>query len=68
MPFKTALGLPACEFVLRAGAPVSAQTDDAIYRGGDIMTMDDKNPTATALAGKSGNLLAVGESARRSMC
>jgi predicted amidohydrolase YtcJ len=30
--------------------------------------MDDKNPTAPALAVKDGKILAVGESAGRSMC
>ena len=33
---------------------------DAIYHGGDIVTIDDKNPTALAVAVKDGKIVAVG--------
>ena len=36
---------------------------DAIYHGGDIVTVDDKNPTAEALALKDGKIVAVGKKA-----
>jgi predicted amidohydrolase YtcJ len=36
---------------------------DAIYHGGDVITMDDKNPTAEAVAIKGGKILAVGTKA-----
>jgi len=34
---------------------------DAIYHGGDIVTIDDKNPTAEAVAVKDGKFVAVGK-------
>ena len=34
---------------------------DAIYHGGDIVTIDDKNPTAEAVAVKDGKIVAVGK-------
>lgn len=34
---------------------------DTIYHGGDIVTVDDKNPTAEALALKDGKIVAVGK-------
>jgi predicted amidohydrolase YtcJ len=45
-------------------APALAQTGapaDAIYTGGDIVTMNDKSPSAQALAVKDGKILAVGD-------
>jgi predicted amidohydrolase YtcJ len=36
---------------------------DAIYHGGDIVTIDDKNPTAEAVAIKDGKIMAVGKKA-----
>jgi predicted amidohydrolase YtcJ len=33
---------------------------DAIYHGGDVVTIDDKNPTAEAVAIKDGKIIAVG--------
>ena len=44
-------------------AVVSAQTADTIYVGGDIVTMDDAQPSAEALAVKDGKILAVGDRA-----
>ncbi len=40
---------------------VVAQQADVIYQGGDIVTVDDQNPTAEALAVKAGKILAVGK-------
>ncbi len=34
---------------------------DAIYHGGDIITVDDKNPSAQAVAVKGGEIVAVGQ-------
>ena len=46
------------------GATAVAQTPaDAIYHGGDVVTVDDKNPTAEAVAVKDGKILAVGKKA-----
>jgi predicted amidohydrolase YtcJ len=43
------------------GAIVWAQTPaDAIYLGGEVITIDDKNPTAAAVAIKGGKIVAVG--------
>jgi hypothetical protein len=40
--------------------PAPEQTADAIYTGGDIVTVNDAQPTAEALAVKDGKILAVG--------
>jgi predicted amidohydrolase YtcJ len=45
-------------------APAIGQTStaaDAVYVGGDIVTMNDKAPSAQALAVKDGRILAVGD-------
>ena len=44
-----------------AHAQKPAVNADAIYHGGDIVTMDDKNPTAEAIAVKDGKIVAVGK-------
>jgi predicted amidohydrolase YtcJ len=36
------------------------QNADTIYMGGDIVTVDDKKPTAEAVAVKDGKIIAVG--------
>jgi predicted amidohydrolase YtcJ len=36
---------------------------EAIYHGGDVVTIDDKNPTAEAVAIKGGKIIAVGKKA-----
>ena len=38
-----------------------AQYAETIYHGGDIVTVDEKNPTAEALAVKDGKIIAVGK-------
>ncbi len=40
-----------------------ADTADVIYHGGDIVTVDDKNPTTEALAVLKGKIVAVGTKA-----
>ena len=40
--------------------PAPAQTADAIYAGGDIVTVNDAQPTAEAVAVKDGKILALG--------
>jgi predicted amidohydrolase YtcJ len=39
---------------------LAAETADAIYYNGNILTMDDEQPTAEAVAVKDGRILAVG--------
>ncbi len=58
-------GLSACNKA-PVEAPVtadSANTADAIYIGGPIVTINDAQPTAEALAVKDGKILAVGSKA-----
>ena len=45
------------------GAPEPERTADAIYTGGDIVTVNDAQPTAEAVAVKDGKILAVGSRA-----
>jgi predicted amidohydrolase YtcJ len=49
--------------VVLACAAFAADPADAIYHGGSIITVDDKNPTAEALAVKGGKIVAVGKKA-----
>jgi predicted amidohydrolase YtcJ len=44
-------------------APAPADAADVIYMGGDIVTINDRQPTAQALAIKDGKILAVGDRA-----
>lgn len=56
-----ALVLAACATpVTGCSAPSPALTADAIYVGGDIITVNDSQPSAEALAVKDGRILAVG--------
>ena len=48
-----------CGLLLRS-EPVFSQNADAIYTGGDIITINDAAPSAEALAVKDGKILAVG--------
>ena len=48
---------PAVE---KTGDAAAAQAADTIYTGGDIVTVNDAQPTAEALAVKDGKILAVG--------
>jgi hypothetical protein len=43
-----------------ASAPAFSSNADAIYFGGPIVTVDDKNPSAEAVAVKAGKIVAVG--------
>jgi predicted amidohydrolase YtcJ len=47
-------------FATGCSAPDSQRTADTIYTGGDIVTVNDAQPTAEALAVKDGKILAVG--------
>ena len=56
-----------CSFaVLVSGCQLSGQTvvADVIYVGGNIITMNDTQPSAEALAVKNGNILGVGTKAK----
>jgi Imidazolonepropionase-like composite domain, bacteria len=44
----------------RVHRPVSGRSADQLYTGGDIVTVNDKQPTAGAVAVKGGKILAVG--------
>jgi predicted amidohydrolase YtcJ len=46
--------------VAAAQGPAPSQVADTIYTGGDIVTVNDKQPTAEALAVKDGKIIAVG--------
>lgn len=61
MRLKPAAYLCVCFVVIASGIDVFGQTADVIYHGGDIVTVDDKNPTAEALAVKDGRIVAVGK-------
>lgn len=61
---RTILGLVAV--CLPGALPTATQAPDpadVIYHGGDIVTVDDKNPSAEALAVKGGKIVAVGKKA-----
>lgn len=47
--------------VLLTSPALAADPADAIYHGGDIVTVDDKNPTAEAVAVAGGKIVAVGK-------
>jgi len=58
------LGLHLLAFAVTAICPLASptygQAADAIYAGGDIVTVDDTRPTAEAVAVKDGRILALG--------
>jgi predicted amidohydrolase YtcJ len=60
---RAATALLAC--ALTAGAahaqPAPAAAADVLYVGGRVITLDDRRPSATALAVKDGRILAVGD-------
>lgn len=49
--------------VLLAGPAFAADPADVIYHGGDVVTVDDQNPAAEAVAVKGGRIVAVGKKA-----
>jgi len=53
-------GLLAFAAACAPGAPAPERTADAIYAGGDIVTINDAQPTVEAVAVKDGKILAVG--------
>ena len=66
----TACLLTACGKPQESAAPPAAQADrpqvdaaDTIYTGGEIVTVNDKQPSAEALAVKGGKIIAVGSRA-----
>lgn len=56
----TACGKPAEPAAPAAAASPAAETADAIFIGGDIVTVDDAHPGAEALAVKGGKIVAIG--------
>ncbi len=59
---STVLVVAACSGP--APAPAPTVVADVIYFGGDIVTVNDRQPTAEALAVKDGKILAVGDRAQ----
>ncbi len=57
-----ALVAPGCDSARtpQAVTPPAAQAADVIYVGGDIVTVNDKQPTVEALAVRDGRILALG--------
>jgi hypothetical protein len=61
-----ALMVSVCAFLLifsfgcRMSGPDAANTADTIYYGGDIITVNDAQPTVEAIAVKDGKILLVG--------
>jgi predicted amidohydrolase YtcJ len=49
--------------VAEQGGPTAAASADRIYTGGDIVTMNEAQPTAEAVAVRDGRILAVGDRA-----
>jgi predicted amidohydrolase YtcJ len=65
MSMKASVRLPivpalAGAMLLMPACATQAQVADAIYTGGDIVTVNDKQPIAEAVAVKDGRILAVG--------
>ena len=56
----TAAGVGAFVALLATASPAFAVDADAIYFGGPIITVDDRLPTAEAVAVKGGKIVAVG--------
>ena len=58
--------LVAANMIFSAGCsgPKREVTADTIYTGGDIITVNDAQPTAEAFAVKDGKILAVGTAQR----
>jgi predicted amidohydrolase YtcJ len=57
------VGLLGATSITAAAQPAAAQTADAIYTGGPIITMNDSAPRAEAVAVKDGKIIAVGAKA-----
>ena len=57
---RVLVALASCACLSLPVAAAGAQTADAIYMGGPILTMDDARPRAEAVAVKDGRILAVG--------
>jgi predicted amidohydrolase YtcJ len=57
------LAIAALAVACTKAGPKPEQAADAIYAGGDIVTVNDAQPTAEALAVKDGKVLAVGSRA-----
>ncbi|MGH8510572.1 MAG: hypothetical protein ACREU8_04105, partial [Gammaproteobacteria bacterium] len=47
-------------WVTASGLPVAQSPADVIYAGGDVVTINDKQPVAEAVAVKEGKIVAVG--------
>ncbi len=61
MYFKSFKAVLLSSFVIVAGYASAQEVADTIYTGGPILTIDDDQPTAQAVAVKDGRILAVGD-------
>ncbi len=61
MYFKSFKAILLSSFVIVAGHASAQEVADTIYTGGPILTIDDDQPTAEAVAVKDGRILAVGD-------
>jgi predicted amidohydrolase YtcJ len=59
-PIATIAGFAAVAFATGCSPSKPVQSADTIYTGGDIVTINDSQPSAEALAVKDGKILAVG--------
>jgi predicted amidohydrolase YtcJ len=59
----TVVGLVALSFLAACNSSQPRTSADAIYYGGDIVTMNDAQPTVEAIAVKDGKILMVGSRA-----
>ena len=60
---RRAVALVALSAVTACGGPGPQDPADTIYHGGPIVTVDEANPTAEALAVRDGRIVAVGPEA-----
>ena len=59
---RIALSFIVCSLIILGGKGIHAQENNAdkIFLGGDIITVDDKNPKARAIAVHNGKIQAIG--------
>jgi len=60
---RVALAATGFSLAIQANTAVAGEIADALYVGGDVITMNDAQPTAAAVAVKGGLILAVGDRA-----
>jgi predicted amidohydrolase YtcJ len=61
LPLAITVGIAATAILFSSDDPPSNEKADTIYHGGSILTIDDANPRAEAVAVKDGRIIAVGK-------